>query len=423
MPPPETVVVGAGVAGLVVARRLALGGRAVTVLEQGDRPGGALARQTVAGVDLDAGAESFGTRGGGVTELLHDLGLDADIVGPEPGPAWVRRPDGRALPLPAAGLLGIPSDPEAPDVVAALGTEGAERARHDLELGPDVGADAVTLGRLVAARMGDEVLDVLVAPVVRGVYSREARDLPVAQAHPRLRAALAEHGSLAAAVRALRASAPAGAFVAGLRGGMFRLAEALVADCDRLGVTVETGVRVDEVLPDGVVVGGRRRPAEVVLAAPRPDAPAGREVVLVTLAVVAPGLDAAPRGSGVLVAEGSGVAARALTHLSAKWAWIARAGAGIQLLRLSYDARPVDAVAAARADAAALFGVGLPVPVDATARIWTRPEPDPHGFVGIRVGEPVAGTGLASVIPHAERVARGLLDDSPRHPGRERMAS
>lgn len=409
MPPTETVVVGGGIAGLVVARRLALGGRDVTLLEASDRLGGQVARQRLAGVDLDAGAESFATRGGGVVPLLAELGLDGDVVTPEPAGAWVQRARGGAVPLPAAGLLGIPADPRDPGVVEALGPRGALRAQGDERLPPEVGADAVTLGELVTARMGDGVLDTLVAPVVRGVYSREARDLPVEEASPRLRAALAEHGTLAAAVRALRAAAPAGSLVAGLRGGMFRLVDALAADIARLGVRVETGVTVGEVPPD------------VVLAAPRPGVAPGRAVTLVTLVLDAPALDGAPRGTGLLVAEGSAVLARALTHLTAKWAWIADALPGRHALRLSYDVAPADPVATALADARTMFGVHLPDPDDASVRTWHRAAPDPAAFPGPRVGEPVAGTGLASVIPHAEALAADLLNDSRPVEGRGRM--
>ncbi len=385
-------------AGLVLARRLALAGRRVTILEASSRLGGQLAPQQIAGVELDAAAESFATRGGGVAALLAELGLDADVVSPEPGTAWVQRTRGGAVPLPAAGLLGIPGDLRAADVERAVGRRGVLRARLDGLLPASVGAGASTVGDLVAARMGRAVLDTLVAPVARGVYSRDARDLPLDVAAPGLLAALTEHGSLAAAVRALRVSAPAGSLVAGLRGGMFRLAEALAADCARLGVEVETGVRVDE-LPPGAV-----------LAAPRAGDVPAREVTLVTLVLEAPELDGAPRGSGLLVAPGAPVAARALTHLTAKWVWIADALPGRHALRLSYDAPPTAPIATALADAAVMFGVRLPEPVDATVLTWSRAAPDTAG--PNQVGESASGVGLASVIPHAESVAAALLNDS-----------
>ena len=105
---PEVLVVGGGVGGLVTARRLALEGRRVTVLEQSSLLGGQVARQRVGRVNLDAAAETFATRDGTVARLLTELGLGADVVQPRSDPAWLHRADGTAVPLPATGLLGIP---------------------------------------------------------------------------------------------------------------------------------------------------------------------------------------------------------------------------------------------------------------------------------------------------------------------------
>jgi oxygen-dependent protoporphyrinogen oxidase len=406
--PPATTIIGGGVAGLVVALRLAQGGHQVTLLEASDRVGGQLAPQCLAGVHLDAGAESFATRGTAVTALIDELGLTSDVVTPRPAPAWLHRARGPAVPLPAAGLLGIPADPLAPDVVRAIGRPGALRARLDAVLPRSVGARATTLGELVRARMGRAVLDRLVAPVARGVYSRDPGDLALAVAAPTLLDRLREHGSLAAAVRGLRDNAPAGSLVAGIRGGMFRLTDALAEACRDAGVDIRTGVRVDEV------------PAGAVLAAPTPATDAGRPITLVTLLLRTSLLDGAPRGTGVLVAPGSEVEARALTHLTAKWDWIADALDGAHAVRLSYDGTPTDPVAQALRDASTIFGVPLPDPIDSSVRTWLRPSPEPSDDPR-RTGEPVAGSGLAAVVAHAEATAAAILTDSRAATTGERM--
>ena len=402
----DALVVGGGIGGLIAARRLALEGLSVTLFERSGALGGQVARQRVAGVDLDAAAESFATRGGEVAALLHELGLADDIVTPRPSPAWLHRTDGTAVPLPATGVMGIPGDPLASDVIRAIGRRGAWRAQLDAVLPKSRGADAASLGELVRLRMGRAVADGLVAPVVRGVHSTEVDALPVERAHPRLRAELREQGSLAAAVRALRAAAPAGSQVAGIRGGMFRLVDALAADCVRLGVEIELGADVTATDPDGITVGGHRRKGLVVRACSAPGTAQGRKVTLVTLVVDAPELDAAPRGTGVLVAPGApGVRARALTHLTAKWSWVAETLPGYQAVRLSYDGVPDDAIAVATADAGILLETRLERVIDATQRTWVRGsaavDPPPGS-----VGEHAAGTGLAMVVPHADRVAR-----------------
>lgn len=211
-PSTRIVVVGGGVAGLVVARECARPGFAVTLLEASGRVGGSVAPLELDGLTLDAGAESFATRGGHVAALLESLGLSDDVVQPNAAGAWVRH-GSRSVPLPKAGLLGIPSSPLARDVVAAIGRRGAFRAYLDrlkpvLKIGQEK-----RLGALVRQRMGDKVLDLLVAPVVTGVYSASPDDLDVDVVAPGLNAALTRLGSLSGAVGELRSTAKAGSAV------------------------------------------------------------------------------------------------------------------------------------------------------------------------------------------------------------------
>lgn len=404
----RVLVVGGGVAGLVLARRLALAGVPVTVLEKADVLGGQVAALRISGIELDAAAESFATRGGAVAALAAELGMTDDIVLPLSSPAWLHRADGTAVPLPAAGVLGIPGHPLAADVVRAVGRAASWRAALDRVIPARVGRDAASLGELVRLRMGKGVADGLVAPVVRGVHSREPDALAVEAASPRLRAELAARGSLAAAVRSLRAQAPAGSQVAGLRGGMHRLVAALVEDGRRHGAEYRTGVTVTDVSARSVVAGGELLRGRVVRATSAPGADA-RRLTLVTLVVDAPGLDAAPRGTGLLVAAGApGVGARALTHVSAKWSWVREALPGCHVLRLSYDGDPRDPIARARADAAILLGTPIPRVIDAAIGTWSRGVRPPEDDVPT-VGEGASGTGLAALVSHAERIASGIL--------------
>ena len=423
--PSRALVVGGGIAGLVAARRLALEGAMVTLLEASDGLGGHIARHTVCGIELDAGAESFATRGDVVSGLATALGLGDEIVTPTGSPAWVYRADGTTFPLPATSVLGIPGVPMARDVVAAIGAPAAWRARLDALVPGSVGNRAVTLGELVERRMGRRVLVDLVAPVVRGVHSVGPDELTVHRAHPGLRSALRREGSLAAAVRRLRELSPAGSQVAGIRGGMSRLVEALVAELRRIGVEVRTGARVVAADADGVTLdGGERLRGDVLVAAPGVTEPAGpeRRVTLVTLVVEASELDAAPRGTGVLVAAGAGVRARALTHLSAKWDWVAERAEGRHVLRLSYDGTPdggPDAIAdRALRDATRLLGVPIASVVDSAIVSWERASQRLHSVDGMRyVGEAVSGTGIAAVVALADAVTRRRLGVDPEPPG------
>jgi len=355
-----------------------------------------------------------------VAGLAARLGLADDIVRPAELPAWLYRADGTAMALPATSLLGIPSVPLASDVIEAIGMRAALRASLDLVLPAPVGAKSFSLGELVRRRMGPAVLERLVAPVVRGVHSTSPDELPLERAAPGLRSALLREGSLSHAVATLRGLSPAGSQVAGIRGGVAVLVDRLLADLERFGVPVRLGATVEEAGPDGVRVGGGELHGEVVVAAPgvAADHQPGRTISLVTLVVDQPELSAAPRGTGVLVEHGApGVAARALTHLTAKWPWIAERAGGRHALRLSYDGASAD-IATAIADASTLLGIPLNQPVDSDIVTWERAVPRTHAVDGMHyVGEAGAGTGLAAVIAQAEAEAERLLDEGHEDQG------
>lgn len=464
----RVAVVGGGVAGLVAARDLAAAGHRVVVLEATERLGGSVAAHDVAGLTLDSGAESFATRTTAVAELLADLGMADDVVTPRPTGAWLQLPD-RAVPLPATGVLGIPGRVWARDVRGVVGVPGAVRAALDRALPRAWGtAPGTSLGALVRARMGRRVHDRLVAPVVRGVHSADPDDLDADLSG--LRPDVRRRGSLAAAAAAARAAAPAGSAVAGIRGGMHRLVSTLVDDAVLHGADIRTGSPVLAVARDAggwlLAVGTAGAPPDapreqvradaVVLAVPGtalgrlladalPDAlpgPAPRprpRVVLATLVLDLPALDAAPRGTGVLVADGAPTSARALTHGTAKWAWLAEAaGPGRHVVRLSYGPEasvgglPMSAVPMvqlterARVDASALLGLHVPreavlgsartvwpggmPPAGPAQRQWQTVVAEAAAAVGaLRVtGAWTAGTGLASVVAHARGVAAEL---------------
>ena len=388
------LVVGGGISGLLAARELAQAGAAVTLLEATDSWGGCVGRHEVAGLTLDSGAESFATRSSAVADLARELGLAEAIVAPHPGGAWVQLPDGPRE-LPKTGILGIPANPWDPEVRRSLGIAGSLRASLDRILPSSVGttADVASVSALVRARMGRRVLTRLVEPVVGGVHSADAALLDVDMVAPGLRAGIARHGSLAAAVAAQRRApaegargAKAGSAVAGLKGGMHTMVSALVADLRRRGVEMVTGSRARSATrtPDGwrIATGSGNLPATtydagvLVVALDGPAAvglleeavPAlaghrpgpGPEVKLVTLVADLPELDRRPRGTGILVApQTPGIRAKALTHATAKWDWLAAAaGPGRHVVRLSYGRR--DSAAAGGEGQGSHDAAGLP---------------------------------------------------------------
>ncbi|MBC9944601.1 protoporphyrinogen oxidase [Leucobacter sp. cx-328] len=445
-------VVGGGVAGMVAAWELARAGAQVTLFERETSLGGRIASTMLAGHRVDLGAEAFATRNGGVQALLVDLGIADEIVSPAALGSWVFA-DGQALPLPAGGAVGIPARPLSRASRSVLGWGGALRASAGQvwPIRARVTRDT-SLAELVRTRLGQRVLERLVRPVCLGVYSREPELMSVG-AIPGLYDAYVRTGGLVRAARELRASAlSAGGAVAALPGGMFRLIDVLEHELERLGVQIRTGVTIvaiggadrDRIIlrnetgacvaeADGLVVATQQSAASALFGWGEGSLPATElsdVVEVVALALTDARLDAAPRGTGMLVAPAGEqtVRAKALTHVTAKWPdRAAQRGPSEHVLRLSYGRAGTvpetvglsDAVVRALAlqDASELLGVEL---ADASIQACVRQQWHAGGQRCEVVATPsriavagdwVHGTGLASVIPGARTAARDLISN------------
>ncbi|WP_430867572.1 protoporphyrinogen/coproporphyrinogen oxidase [Demequina aurantiaca] len=432
LPRKKWVVVGGGIGGLLAARHLALCGAEVTLLEESDSLGGRVSSHVVGGFDLDAGAESFATRAGSVATLLGEMGLADAVVSPEVAPAWVVSPR-RSYPLPKTGWLGIPLRPLSRDVRAILGWRGAIRASCDIYRPIGTVDPYVTVGKLARERLGAKAVNLLMRPVISGIYSRALEDLPLAAIAPGLPGDVERHGSLIKAARSRRAVSAAGSAVQGIHGGVARLTAALSAEVQSLGVTIRVNSPASAVVPyargwrvhidaKGLGVARTLKADGVTIAIPgaaahelqpdmirRPDTD-DKFVALVTLVVDAPALDDAPRGTGVLVAGGV-TRAKALTHATAKWAWLAREVQTAEhphrhVLRLSYSVEQGESVVGhAIEDASRLLGVNiLADQVVATSQVeWHDAAPAKVGSLntapGLHLVASAAGlSGIAAIV-------------------------
>lgn len=335
-------MVGGGIAGLTAAWELgrSLPGAEVVVLESSGRVGGKLRRVTLAGAPVDVGAEAMLVRRPEGAELVAELGLE--LIHPATTAATIRAA-GSSHAIPKNTVMGVPTSAD-----AVAGVVDAETlARIDAEpattpLAPLT--DDVAVGELVAARLGPQVVDRLVEPLLAGVYAGRPTRLSLRSAVPQLWHHLRDGGSLVeAARRSLPAAPVVGAAAApvfgSLRGGLGRLPEELVAQGHfevRTDVTVRDLRRAGRgfelvvgpvpsatVLPfDAVVIAVPPPAAARLLADVAPDAAVALAAVeLASVAVVSFALRDVdlPAGSGMLVAPDEGLAVKGVTISSQKW--------------------------------------------------------------------------------------------------------
>jgi protoporphyrinogen/coproporphyrinogen III oxidase len=199
---PHVVIVGGGIAGLAAAFFLRDEAVRVTVLEGSPRLGGKLSVSEIAGVTVDEGAEALLVTRPEGTALIAQAGLAGDRL--EPGTTssaiWTL---GTLRPLPRRQFMGVPSDLAELARSGVLTDEGIARASRDLELPPTVRHGDVAVAEYVGARLGREVVDRLVDPLLGGVYAGRSADLSFDATLPALAAASRRYRSLAEAAGSL----------------------------------------------------------------------------------------------------------------------------------------------------------------------------------------------------------------------------
>ncbi len=368
--------------GLAAAFHLASAGARVTVLESSGRLGGKLLTGEIAGVPVDLGAESMLARRPEAVAIAREAGLGADLQPPATAQAalWTR---GRLRPMPRGHIMGVPGDLGPLSAAGILTPAGLARLPLDHVLPRTPVGDDVAVGEYVAARLGREVVDRLVEPLLGGVYAGNAYRISMRAAVPQLFAAAREERSLIEGVRAAqrRAAASASATEAsgravsdngearsdlgpvftGIRGGVGRLPLAVADACRAAGADIRTGCAARELRrradgwqvtvdgPEGRSVLDARA---VVLAVPAPaaarllsaespgaaaelDSVEYASMALVTMAFRRRDLLSVPDGSGFLVPPVDGRTIKAATFASRKWGWIDQADREMFVARTS----------------------------------------------------------------------------------------
>ncbi|MFI6877306.1 protoporphyrinogen oxidase [Streptomyces sp. NPDC050400] len=364
----DVLVIGGGIAGLAAAHRLLDGDEPVnvTVLEASHRLGGKLLAGEIAGARVDLGAESMLARRPEAVGLAKAVGLTDRLQPPSTATAsiWTR---GALRPMPKGHVMGVPGTADA--LAGVLSDEGLARIERDADLPPTETGDDVAVGEYVAARLGREVVDRLVEPLLGGVYAGDAYRISMRSAVPQLFEEAARHRSLTEAVRAIQARAAAnqqtGPVFTGIEGGIGTLPAAVAESVRAKGGEILLGARAstlgalgtaraatdDAQWRVGIADGRTFFADQVIIALPAPAAASllrtaspkasqelrSIEYASMALITLAYRTDDArlPEGSGFLVPPVDGHTIKAATFASHKWGWIAAENPGLRVVRTS----------------------------------------------------------------------------------------
>jgi protoporphyrinogen/coproporphyrinogen III oxidase len=362
-------IVGGGISGLSAAWQLcttAPRGTRVVVLEASDRVGGLLRSTPVGDRQVDVGADAFLARRPEAKQLCDELGISSSLVAPGSGHAsvWAR---GSLRKLPEGLVLGVPTRLGSLAQSGIISATGVVRASLDLVLpASEQSVEDISVGEIVGKRLGNEVKDLVVGPLVGGINAGRVDELSAAAVFPALFEAYRRGGSLMHELRPDETTTPGGGGAGGVTGsaaggggtqppvfltptsGMasipIELRDALVAR----GVEIATSEQVEAIVlsdtgwslktsarhldVDAVIVAAPARISADLLA--NTDSELSRllrkvktaSVVVVTLRFEPSSLRDPLDGTGFLVPAVDGNLVTACTFLTTKWPHTSRRG-------------------------------------------------------------------------------------------------
>jgi len=198
----RVAIVGGGIAGLAAAYELEKARRAgtaveYTLFESRDRLGGSLASETINGIVLERGPDSFLSEKPAGAELCRELGLGDQLV---PSNDANRKTyivvKNRLVPLPDGLMFLIPTK-LIPTALTTLFSP-ATKIKMALELlhPPRPSAQDESVAALVERHFGREAVDRLADPLLSGIYGGDATQLSARTVLPKLVEMEMQYGSL-----------------------------------------------------------------------------------------------------------------------------------------------------------------------------------------------------------------------------------
>ena len=207
----RVVIIGGGITGLTAVYYLQKHARDhqlpidVKLVEASHRVGGKMQTYVKDGYVIERGPDSFLERKESAGRLIREVGLGDKLINNDTGKSYVLVKD-RLHPMPGGSIMGIPTE-IAPFITTGLFSwPGKFRAAGDFFMPRSQAEGDQSLGEFFRRRLGDEVVENLIEPLLSGIYAGDIDNMSLMSTFPQFYQVEQKYGSL---IRGMKKTAPA----------------------------------------------------------------------------------------------------------------------------------------------------------------------------------------------------------------------
>ena len=249
----KIVVVGGGITGLSAAFYMQKEAKEnglpvdVILIEAANQLGGKIQTVRKNGFVIERGPDSFLIRKKSMRTLAEEVGVFGELVKNATGQAYIYL-KGALHPIPGGSIMGIPTEIEPFVKTDLFSLAGKIRAAGDLVLPRKASEGDQSLGGVFRRRLGNEVVENLIEPLLSGVYAGNIDQMSLEATFPQFAVVEKNYRSLILGMKKTSPKKPSatnakkeGAFYT-FRNGLETIVDAIETHLDKS--TIMKGVRV-----------------------------------------------------------------------------------------------------------------------------------------------------------------------------------
>lgn len=197
----QVVIIGGGITGLTTAYYLLQEKKKqslpidIILIEGSSRLGGKIETVVRDGFVIEGGPDCFLERKTSASKLAKEVGMDQELVNNTAGKSYVLARE-KLHPMPGGAIMGIPTE-IAPFITTRLFSPmGKLRAAGDFILPKSKAKQDQPLGAFFRRRLGDEVVENLIEPLLSGIYAGDIDQMSLMSTFPQFYQVEQKYGSL-----------------------------------------------------------------------------------------------------------------------------------------------------------------------------------------------------------------------------------